>query len=186
MLSPCAADPVFGVAPRRRRIGHSGRWFQPAPAAMLIASQAPGLRVPRGEYPLLGRPPWQTRLRRYLLGVDEATFYDRSRRGDHPDGNLLPPMNAKAATWPPPPSARKRGGRGAGTPCRCAADRVDAGPMPMRLSLAAGSHRPPARSPNWENHRNGVFALLIRRGAYRLAQEKSVVEKRCFPAPRLL
>ena len=60
-------------------------WFRPG-ARVLIASQAPGMRVHKAN-----RPFWDAsgkRLREWM-GVDEATFYDRERGGDPAHGFLL-------------------------------------------------------------------------------------------------
>lgn len=80
-------------------------WFRPG-ARILIASQAPGMRVHRAN-----RPFWDQsgkRLRRWL-GMDEATFYDRARvailpmafcfPGYDAGGSDLPPPKLCAATW---------------------------------------------------------------------------------------
>jgi uracil-DNA glycosylase len=88
--------------------GHAPRpivWFN-ARARILIASQAPGLRVHEAE-----KPFWDASGRRLRdwLGLDEATFYDRDRvaivpmafcfPGYDAAGSDLPPPRVCAATW---------------------------------------------------------------------------------------
>jgi uracil-DNA glycosylase len=80
-------------------------WFQ-AGARILVASQAPGMRVHKASTPVWDQSG--KRLRQWM-GVDEATFYDRSRVAIVPmafcfpgyDGNGgdLPPPKVCAATW---------------------------------------------------------------------------------------
>jgi uracil-DNA glycosylase len=74
-------------------------WFRPG-ARILIASQAPGLRVHRAERPfwdLLGR-----RLRDWLA-MSEAEFYDRDRVAVLPTAFCFPGYDATGADLPPPP-----------------------------------------------------------------------------------
>ncbi|TMM51647.1 uracil-DNA glycosylase family protein [Sulfitobacter sabulilitoris] len=74
-------------------------WFQPG-ARILIASQAPGLKVHRANTPF-----WDAsgvRLRDWL-GVDENTFYDRSRIAIVPMAFCFPGYDAKGSDLPPPP-----------------------------------------------------------------------------------
>ena len=74
-------------------------WFRPG-ARLLIASQAPGMRVH-----LANTPFWDQsgkRLRDWL-GVDEATFYDRSRVAILPMAFCFPGYDAKGSDLPPPP-----------------------------------------------------------------------------------
>ncbi|MEM7519766.1 MAG: uracil-DNA glycosylase family protein [Pseudomonadota bacterium] len=73
-------------------------WFAPG-ARILIASQAPGLRVHKANTPF-----WDAsgkRLRAWL-GVDDDTFYDRSRVAIIPMGFCFPGYNAKGSDLPPP------------------------------------------------------------------------------------
>ena len=82
--------------------GHRPRpvvWFRPG-AKVLIASQAPGLRVHEA-----GTPFWDRsgqRLRDWM-GVDEATFYDRSRVAIVPMAFCFPGYDAAGSDLPPPP-----------------------------------------------------------------------------------
>jgi uracil-DNA glycosylase len=69
-------------------------------APILVCGQAPGARVHA-----LGRPfddPSGDRLRDWL-GVDRATFYDRSRFAVLPMAFCFPGYDAKGADLPPPP-----------------------------------------------------------------------------------
>ena len=81
---------------------HSPRpvvWFAPG-ARLLVASQAPGLRVHEA-----GTPFWDNsgvRLRDWL-GLDEATFYDRSKVAIIPMAFCFPGYNAAGSDLPPPP-----------------------------------------------------------------------------------
>lgn len=86
---------------RATRTGHAPRpvvWFSPQ-ARLLIAGQAPGLRVHKS-----GRPfddPSGKRLRDWL-GMDEATFYDRDRVAILPMAFCFPGYDAKGGDLPPP------------------------------------------------------------------------------------
>ncbi len=74
-------------------------WFRPQ-ARVLIAGQAPGLRVHE-----VGRPfadPSGVRLRDWL-GLGEAEFYDRDRIAVVPMAFCFPGYDAKGADLPPPP-----------------------------------------------------------------------------------
>ncbi len=73
-------------------------WFAPS-ARVLVAGQAPGLRVHKS-----GRPfsdPSGDRLRAWM-GVDEAAFYDVDRVAIVPMAFCFPGYNAKGADLPPP------------------------------------------------------------------------------------
>ncbi|MEJ6392585.1 uracil-DNA glycosylase family protein [Gymnodinialimonas sp. 2305UL16-5] len=73
-------------------------WFKPG-ARMLIASQAPGLRVHEANTPFWDRSG--TRLRDWM-GVDEATFYDRDRIAILPMAFCFPGYDASGSDLPPP------------------------------------------------------------------------------------
>ncbi len=85
--------------------GHEPRpvvWFK-GPPRILIASQAPGLRVHEA-----GTPFWDRsgdRLRDWL-NVDEATFYDRDRIAIVPMAFCFPGYNASGSDLPPPAICR--------------------------------------------------------------------------------
>ena len=74
-------------------------WFAPG-ARVLIASQAPGIRVQQSGRPFTDASG--QRLREWM-GVDEATFYDRSRVAIVPMAFCFPGYDAKGADLPPPP-----------------------------------------------------------------------------------
>ncbi|EKE43888.1 uracil-DNA glycosylase superfamily protein [Oceaniovalibus guishaninsula JLT2003] len=74
-------------------------WFDPG-ARLLIASQAPGLRVHEANTPFWDRSG--KRLRDWL-GLDEAAFYDRSRVAIVPMAFCFPGYDAKGSDLPPPP-----------------------------------------------------------------------------------
>ena len=74
-------------------------WFARG-ARVLVASQAPGMRVHQSGRPFTDRSG--ERLRDWM-GVDEATFYDRSRVAIVPMGFCFPGYDAKGADLPPPP-----------------------------------------------------------------------------------
>jgi uracil-DNA glycosylase len=82
--------------------GHAPKpvvWFNGS-ARILIASQAPGLRVHEA-----GKPFWDAsgrRLREWL-GMDEATFYNRARVAIVPMAFCFPGYDAAGSDLPPPP-----------------------------------------------------------------------------------
>jgi uracil-DNA glycosylase len=74
-------------------------WFQPG-ARVLIASQAPGMKVHKANTPF-----WDAsgvRLRDWM-GVTEQAFYDRSRIAIVPMAFCFPGYDAKGSDLPPPP-----------------------------------------------------------------------------------
>lgn len=78
-------------------------WFAPS-ARLLIAGQAPGLRVHRS-----GRPfddPSGDRLREWL-GISDCEFYDKSRVAIVPMAFCFPGYDARGADLPPPPICRR-------------------------------------------------------------------------------
>ncbi|TDL75998.1 uracil-DNA glycosylase family protein [Palleronia sediminis] len=74
-------------------------WFAPG-ARLLIASQAPGMRVHKANTPFWDQSG--KRLRDWL-GLDEATFYDRSRVAIVPMAFCFPGYDAAGSDLPPPP-----------------------------------------------------------------------------------
>ncbi|MEL6550091.1 MAG: uracil-DNA glycosylase family protein [Pseudomonadota bacterium] len=81
--------------------GHAPRpvtWFAPG-ARILVAGQAPGLRVHKSGKPFTD--PSGDRLRTWM-GVDEATFYDTGRLAIVPMAFCFPGYDAKGADLPPP------------------------------------------------------------------------------------
>lgn len=73
-------------------------WFG-TKARILIAGQAPGLRVYESGKPFTD--PSGDRLRDWM-GVDDATFYDRARIAIVPMAFCFPGYNAKGSDLPPP------------------------------------------------------------------------------------
>lgn len=78
-------------------------WFKNG-ARILIAGQAPGQRVHDSGKPFTD--PSGDRLRAWM-GVDEATFYDRSRIAILPMAFCFPGYDAKGSDLPPPPVCAK-------------------------------------------------------------------------------
>jgi uracil-DNA glycosylase len=74
-------------------------WFRPS-ARVLIAGQAPGLRVHRAGVPFTD--PSGERLRGWMA-VDEATFYDRDRVAIVPMAFCFPGYDARGSDLAPPP-----------------------------------------------------------------------------------
>ena len=82
--------------------GHAPRpvvWFGQA-SRMLIAGQAPGMRVHRSGRPFAD--PSGDRLRDWL-GITRDAFYDRNRISIVPMAFCFPGYDAKGADLPPPP-----------------------------------------------------------------------------------
>ena len=83
------------------RTGHSPRpvvWFD-KPPRILIAGQAPGMRVHEAGIPFHDRSG--DRLRDWM-GVDDATFYDTTQIAILPMAFCFPGYDAKGADLPPP------------------------------------------------------------------------------------
>ena len=78
-------------------------WFN-ARARILIASQAPGLRVHEANTPFWDRSG--DRLRDWL-GLDKDTFYDRDRVAIVPMAFCFPGYDATGSDLPPPPICAK-------------------------------------------------------------------------------
>ena len=78
-------------------------WFQPG-ARILIAGQAPGLRVHESGRPFTD--PSGDRLRDWL-GVNETEFYDRECVSIVPMAFCFPGYNDRKADLPPPPLCGK-------------------------------------------------------------------------------
>lgn len=128
-------------------------WFQPG-ARLLIAGQAPGLRVHES-----GRPfddPSGDRLRDWL-GIDRQTFYDRTRVAIIPMAFCFPGYTAKGADLPPPPICART--------WRAAA-LAHTGPVPLTLLIGGYAQRYHLRTRNvtatvaaWRDHAPTVFPL---------------------------
>ncbi len=76
-----------------------------ATARLLIAGQAPGIRVHTSGVPFTD--PSGDRLRQWM-GVDSATFYDETRVAIVPMGFCFPGWDAKRSDLPPRPECRAR------------------------------------------------------------------------------
>jgi len=129
-------------------------WFRPG-ARVLIASQAPGMRVHKAN-----RPFWDAsgkRLRDWM-GVDEATFYDRERVAILPMAFCFPGYDTAGSDLPPPRI--------------CAAtwrERAMAHLPDLRLTLLIGAYAQgwhlggrqsvTARVAGWRDHAPAVFPL---------------------------
>ena len=74
-------------------------WYAPS-ARVLIAGQAPGLRVHAAGRPFADA---SGRRLRGWLGLDEAAFYDRARIAIVPMAFCFPGYDARGADLPPPP-----------------------------------------------------------------------------------
>lgn len=97
-ISACRLCATRFAATRTQHVPRPVIWFDPA-ARLLIASQAPGLRVHEAGMPFWDRSG--DRLREWL-GVDKETFYDRSRIAVLPNSFCFPGYDAKGSDLPPP------------------------------------------------------------------------------------
>jgi uracil-DNA glycosylase len=129
-------------------------WFAPE-ARILIAGQAPGMRVHESGVPFTD--PSGDRLREWM-GLDEAAFYDRSRVAIIPMAFCFPGYNHKGSDLPPPPI------------CAHTWRKQALAVVPdVRLTLLIGGHAMKYHLPGftkvtdavagWRNHPDGVFAL---------------------------
>ncbi len=129
-------------------------WFQPS-ARILIAGQAPGMRVHKSNIPF--SDPSGDRLRAWL-GLTDETFYDRDRVAILPMAFCFPGYNVKGSDLPPPPICAKTWRK----------DALDMMPE-LRLSILIGGHAMRYHLPefttvtqavlDWDKHPKGVFAL---------------------------
>ncbi|MCR8725895.1 uracil-DNA glycosylase family protein [Frigidibacter sp. ROC022] len=129
-------------------------WIRPG-ARLLIAGQAPGLRVHESGKPFTD--PSGDRLRDWL-GLDEATFYDRDRIAIVPMAFCFPGYDAKGSDLPPP-----------GLCARTWRAKVMEALGQVRLTLLVGSHAQNwhlgkgssvnARVADWRRHAPSVFPL---------------------------
>ncbi|QCI66709.1 uracil-DNA glycosylase family protein [Phreatobacter stygius] len=105
LMAEIAGCRICVETPRGRPLPHEPRpvaWSS-ATARVLIAGQAPGLRVHVSGLPFDDRSG--DRLRDWM-GVDRATFYDRSRLAIVPMGFCFPGYDAKGGDLPPRPECR--------------------------------------------------------------------------------
>ena len=129
-------------------------WFRPG-ARILVASQAPGLRVHKASTPFWDRSG--QRLRDWM-GVDEATFYDRGRIAILPMAFCFPGYDTKGGDLPPPRIC-----------ARTWRARALAMLGEVDLTLLIGAHAQnwhlrgrqsvTARVAGWRDHAPGVFPL---------------------------
>ena len=142
--------------------GHQPRpivWFNPC-ARVLIAGQAPGMRVHKSGVPF--DDPSGDRLRAWL-GVDRACFYDRDKFAVMPMGFCFPGYDAKGSDLPPPAICAKIW-------------RAQALEMleDVRVMVLIGGHAMKYHLPeftsvtaavrNWQAHPPGVLRCLIHLG----------------------
>ncbi len=132
-------------------------WFRPG-ARVLIAGQAPGLRVHEAGRPF--HDPSGDRLRDWL-GIDAATFYDLDRLAIVPMAFCFPGYDATGADLPPPPlCARTWHGE----------VMAALGEVPLTILVGGYAHRwhlGPAATKggvtatvaHWRDHAPRVFAL---------------------------
>lgn len=129
-------------------------WFGPS-ARILIAGQAPGLRVHDSGRPFSDASG--DRLRAWL-GLEEAQFYDRASVAILPMAFCFPGYDAKGSDLPPPPICAQT--------WRAAA----LAQLPdVRLTVLVGGHAMKYHLPGfrtvkdavagWRDHPEGVFAL---------------------------
>ena len=129
-------------------------WFAPG-ARVLIASQAPGLKVHEANTPF-----WDTsgkRLRDWL-GLEEAQFYDRSKVAIVPMAFCFPGYNAKSSDLPPPSVCAKTWRAAALGMLRNVRVTVLIGGYAMKYHLPEFTTVTAAVS-EWRKHPPGVFAL---------------------------
>ena len=129
-------------------------WFAPG-ARILIASQAPGLRVHEANTPF-----WDAsgkRLRDWL-GMHEDTFYDRSKVAIIPMAFCFPGYNASGSDLPPPPVCWKTWREAALQTVPDIRLTVLIGGYAMRYHLPEFTRVTDAVA-SWRDHPPGVFAL---------------------------
>ena len=129
-------------------------WFRPD-ARILIAGQAPGMRVHKSGIPF--DDPSGDRLRDWM-GIDRDVFYDQSRIAIVPMAFCFPGYDAKGSDLPPPPICRNTWH-----------DQVMAGLGDVQLKLFVGGYAHKyhlkSRAPvtktvaDWRDHPPGVFPL---------------------------
>jgi uracil-DNA glycosylase len=129
-------------------------WFRPG-ARLLIAGQAPGLRVHESGLPF--NDPSGDRLRDWL-GLDRDTFYDRDRVAIVPMAFCFPGYDAKGADLPPPKLCARTWHKQV---------MADLGPVPLRIVVGGYAHAfhlggrvsVTDRVQGWRDHAPGVFPL---------------------------
>jgi uracil-DNA glycosylase len=129
-------------------------WFEPT-ARILIAGQAPGLRVHEAN-----KPFWDAsgaRLRSWL-GMDDATFYNRAKVAILPMAFCFPGYNAKGSDLPPPPVCAHTWRKPALEMLADVRLTVLIGGYAMRYHLPEFTKVTDAVA-GWRDHPPGVFAL---------------------------
>ncbi|MFK7837747.1 MAG: uracil-DNA glycosylase family protein [Sulfitobacter sp.] len=129
-------------------------WFAPK-ARILIAGQAPGMRVHESN-----KPFWDAsgnRLRDWL-GMDEETFYNRDSVAIVPMGFCFPGYNAKGSDLPPPPVCARTWRAEALAMLPDVRLRVLIGGYAMKYHLP-GFTRVTEAVQGWRGHPEGVFCL---------------------------
>lgn len=129
-------------------------WFGPQ-ARILIAGQAPGMRVHKSGKPF--DDPSGDRLRDWL-GLPAQTFYDTSKIAILPMGFCFPGYNAKGSDLPPPAICARTWRAPALAMMPDVRLQILIGGYAMKYHLAGFTtvHR---AVQDWQNHPNGVFAL---------------------------
>lgn len=132
-------------------------WFA-RPARILIAGQAPGLRVHQAGRPFADASG--VRLRDWL-GMAEAEFYDRDRVAVVPMAFCFPGYDAKGADLPPPPVCAQtwRAEVMAALPGIGLTVLVGGYAQRGHLGRAAVSGGVTATVARWRDHAPGIFAL---------------------------
>lgn len=137
--------------------GHQPRpivWFNPR-AKVLIAGQAPGMRVHKSGVPF--DDPSGDRLRDWL-GVDRDSFYDREVFAVMPMGFCFPGYTAKGSDLPPPAICAKTWRADALALLREVRVTVLIGGYAMKYHLP-GFTSVTAAVQNWRDHGPGIFAV---------------------------
>jgi len=129
-------------------------WFAPQ-ARLLIAGQAPGMRVHQSGIPF--DDPSGDRLRDWL-GLDKGAFYDRDKVAILPMGFCFPGYNAKGSDLPPPPICPKTWRAGALEMLGQLRVTILIGGYAMKYHLPEFT-TVTAAVQNWRDHPPGVFAL---------------------------
>ena len=153
-LSNCTLCADRFAATATRHAPNPVVWFQPG-ARLLIASQAPGIRVHEANTPF-----WDAsgkRLRDWL-GLSDDAFYDRTRVAIVPMGFCFPGYNAKGSDLPPPPICARTWRADALAMLPDVSLTVLIGGYAMRYHLPKFTTVTQAVQ-DWRDHPPGVFAL---------------------------
>ncbi len=129
-------------------------WFLPG-ARLLIAGQAPGMRVHKSGKPF--DDPSGDRLRDWL-GLTPDAFYDQNKVAILPMAFCFPGYNAKGSDLPPPPICARTWRARALREVPDARLRVLIGGYAMKYHLP-GFAKVTAAVEGWRDHPPGIFAL---------------------------